>query len=205
MRIGILADIHDAIEPLSRAITLLREHGAEKLVTLGDVFDSLRPGQAAPDVARMLLDAGAIGVWGNHDIGLSDQIPDVVRNAADSTVLSYTETLKPQLVIDDHRFSHVLPWRDPHRIEDLWMFDDFDDRPCVERCFDALPERILFVGHYHRWWLSRRDGVIAWQGVDPIYLHRPDRYLVVVAAVRDNWCALYDTDEAQLTPIRCDK
>jgi predicted phosphodiesterase len=63
MLIGIVADIHDAVEPLRKALSLLRERGVERIVTLGDAFDSSQPGESGAKVASLLQDADAIGVW----------------------------------------------------------------------------------------------------------------------------------------------
>jgi Calcineurin-like phosphoesterase len=37
MRMGILADIHEPIDDLWRVLAVLEEHGADRLVVLGDV------------------------------------------------------------------------------------------------------------------------------------------------------------------------
>jgi hypothetical protein len=59
----------------------------------------------------------------------------------------------------------------------------------------------MFTGHMHRWLIARQDGVMPWDGTTPISLPAPERYLVVVAAVCDGWCATYDTASGELTPI----
>ena len=38
MKLGILADIHEDVEALEKALDLLRQEGADRLVVLGDVF-----------------------------------------------------------------------------------------------------------------------------------------------------------------------
>ncbi len=40
MRLGILADIHEQVRRLRKAIAVLQEHGADRFVVLGDVFDT---------------------------------------------------------------------------------------------------------------------------------------------------------------------
>ena len=205
MRIGIVADIHDAAGALRATLTALRREGVDQVVTLGDAFDSWKPGDPGAAVARSLGEAGAIGVWGNHDVGLSHEVSAHVRELADPTLLDFAARLQPQFTLAGCRFSHIEPWRDPRRIEDLWAFDgapDTDDQ--AKRSFDAVPERILFVGHFHVWLAMRRSvGRVDWDGQTPIRLSSPDRFLVVVAAACEGWCAVLDTEESLLSPIRC--
>jgi predicted phosphodiesterase len=87
MRIGIVTDIHDAVLPLDLVLSTFRQTGVDQVVSLGDVFDSYRPNEPGAQVARLLAEAGAIGVWGNHDVGLSRDVNDAVRQAADPGLL----------------------------------------------------------------------------------------------------------------------
>ena len=204
MRIGIVADIHDAVNPLKRALTLLRQHGVEQVVTLGDAFETYLPHEPGADVAALLDEAGAVGVWGNHDLGLSYEVDGSVRGVADPGLLRFASRLRPQVVVAECRFSHIEPWKDPSNPVDLWLFDGIPNT--VERAaksFDAVPERILFVGHFHSWFAVTPHGTEDWHGTCPIDLHAPKRYLVSVGAVIDGCCALYDTAQSRLTPIRC--
>jgi hypothetical protein len=66
-----------------------------------------------------------------------------------------------------------------------------------------VPERHLFVGHLHRWLVMTPGGQLNWRGEGPVKLGEEPRYLVVVAAVVCGWCAVYDTAETELTPVRC--
>jgi predicted phosphodiesterase len=80
MLIGIVTDIHDAVSPLRAALTALRRRGVEQVVTLGDAFDSYRRGEPGVEVASLLQEACAIGVWGNHDAGLSHRVSVQLRD-----------------------------------------------------------------------------------------------------------------------------
>ena len=40
MKLGLLADIHEETRDLQKAIAVLQEHGAERFVVLGDVFET---------------------------------------------------------------------------------------------------------------------------------------------------------------------
>lgn len=204
MLIGIVADIHDAVVPLRNALSLLRERRVERLVTLGDAFDTCQPSEPGATVAGMLRDAEAIGVWGNHDFGLSHGVEAQVVDRADPTLLLFASRLQPQLVLEECRFSHLEPWKDACRLEDLWSFDGVPNTgERAQRSFQAVRERILFVGHFHSCLVLRGDGQVAWNGDQPIQLNPPDRYLVLVPAVLDGWCATFESERSALTAIPC--
>jgi metallophosphoesterase superfamily enzyme len=204
VRIGIVADIHDAVDALARALRLLRERGVDQVVTLGDAFETCAPNEPGVDVARLLDEAGAIGVWGNHDFALSGDVPARVRSLADPEVLAFTSRLQPQLVIDGCRFSHIEPWKDPSRIEDLWEFDGVpttSDR--AERSFKAVPERVILIGHFHSRLVVSRQGQVDWNENMPLTLRRSEPHLVLFPAVLEGWCGTLDTARLELTAIRC--
>jgi hypothetical protein len=71
----------------------------------------------------------------------------------------------------------------------------------LARSFAAVPHRVLFIGHLHRWLLGTPDGLLPWRGQSPVGLDRHTRYLVVVHAVWDGKCALFDTETNELTPF----
>jgi len=204
VRIGIVADIHDAVEPLERALSLLRERGVDRIVTLGDAFETFEPGDPGPKVGALLQGAGAVGVWGNHDFGLSDGASEEVRRQADAGLVEFASRLEPRLVIEGCHFCHIEPWKDPRSLVDLWLFEEYPDTlERARRSFDAVPERILFVGHFHSSLVVREDGRVEWVGARPIRLSEPHRHLVLVPAVLRGWCATYDTDISELALIRC--
>jgi hypothetical protein len=64
---GLLADIHEHTRRLQKAIAVLHQHGAERFVVLGDVLDT---GKRIEPTVRLLQEVRAVGVWGNHDVGL---------------------------------------------------------------------------------------------------------------------------------------
>lgn len=68
--------------------------------------------------------------------------------------------------------------------------------------FAVTGHRILFAGHFHRWLAATPIGLTAWDGNGPIELRLEERYLVVVAAVCDGWCAVLDTARNDLVPFQ---
>jgi predicted phosphodiesterase len=199
MKLGLLADIHEHTRRLQKAIAVLQQHGAERFVVLGDVLDT---GKRIEQTVRLIRDVGAVGVWGNHDVGLCFDPGDSVCERYGVAVLTYMSSLQPHLEIDGCFFTHVEPWVDPHRVEDLWDFHGPPDSPeKLARSFRAVSHRVLFVGHLHRWLLGTPEGLLPWRGEGPVRLDGQTRYLVVIHAVWEGRCALYDTATGDLTPF----
>src|SRR4051812_48833299 len=200
MRIGILADIHEDLDRLRWATAVLKDHGADCLVVLGDICAMHT---RLEGTVEFLDDSGAIGVWGNHDFGLcSDNPTEEDRSRYSERLLDYMARLRPRLEIDGCLFTHVEPWLDPEKIEDLWYFDGPPEAPeQVGRIFTSVPNRVMFVGHYHRWLLVSAEGVQEWSGEVPIVLEAGSRYLVAVHAVCCGRCALFDTATNEFFPF----
>jgi hypothetical protein len=201
MRIGILADIHDRLRNLRWAIDQLREQGAEHLVVLGDVFEL---GHRLRETVDLLADADAIGVWGNHDFGLCrDNVePEDLEQYGDR-VLDFMGRLEPRLELEGCLFAHVEPWLDPEKLEDLWFYDGPPETTeKAARSFAAVPNRLIFVGHFHHWLVASPEGLQPWAADRPIVLDAAHRYLVAIHAVCAGWCALFDTGTNELTPFK---
>src|SRR5262245_33561864 len=199
MKLGLLADIHEHTRELQKAIAVLHQHGAERFVVLGDVFET---GKRIEQTVRLLQQIEAVGVWGNHDIGLCFDPSDEVCQRYSAEVLGFMGGLQPRLEIDGCLFTHVEPWLDPHLVEDLWYFHGPPDSPeKLTRSFAAMPHQVMFIGHLHRWLLGTPEGLLSWRGEDRVCLDSERRYLVVVHAVWDGKCALFDTDTRELIPF----
>ena len=203
MLIGVVADIHDAVAPLKRALARFRQVGVDRVVTLGDAFNVCRRGSPAVDVARMLHGARAIGVWGNHDFGLSRGVTDELRHTAHPALLAFASQLNPSSWSRTavFRVEHHL---DPTNIADLWVYDELPNPQNANRCFRAVGEKFLFMGHHHQWLIIGSDGSFMRDIEQPVTLAPAERYLVVMGALVDGWCATFDSVTATLTPIRCD-
>lgn len=199
MKLGILAAIHEQTEHLRQAVTVLQKHGADRFVVLGDVLET---GKHIQETFDLLRQVETVGVWGNHDIGLCFSPTEKLRGRYSDTVLSFVGGLQPRLEIDGCLFTHVEPWLDPHKVEDLWYFDGPPDAPeNLARSFAAVPNSTVFLGHFHRWLLGTPAGVLPWRGETPVRLDRTNRHLVVVHAFWAGKCALFDTETGELIPF----
>lgn len=198
MRLGLLTDIHESTDFLKIALIELRKEQVDQIVVIGDIF---KRGQRIEETCRLLREANAVGVWGNHDYGLCvDPSPEVLEMFPPS-VFSYTRTLKPRLEIADCSFSHIEPWLNPEEIVDLWYFHGPPDEPWKrDRIFEAAPNRVMFMGHYHCWLVVTPEKQLDWNGQTPIDLS-DGQFMVVVDALLKGSFAIYDTNTALLTPF----
>ena len=200
MRIGLLADIHESIDLLTSALRRFEQERIDRIVTLGDIFET---GERIDETVRLLSNAGATGVWGNHDIGICWDVEDATRARYSSAVLDYAASLRPKLRLGDLLFQHVEPWLDAAKIEEIWSFEGYPTTAeQLRRGFYADDHRTSFHGHYHRWLVGTEDGILDWSGNQTIVLDPAHRYLVVVHAVCMGYCAWFDTDTKELTPCR---
>jgi hypothetical protein len=198
MKLGILADIHERSDLLGTAIGLLQDLDCERLIVLGDIFEM---GANVAETVRILVAAGATGVYGNHDLALCHEpSPEVVARYPED-VTRYFASLGPRLAIEDLLFTHGAPWWDPTNPVDYYLFDPPHQCDQLRRHFQET-FRASFIGHFHRWELSDSHGPITWNGEQPIELAASERYFVTVHAVQNGWCALFDTASGRLTPLR---
>ncbi len=201
MKLGLMTDIHEHVEHLRTALDAFQNTEVDQVVVIGDVFET---GERIEETCRLLAEARAIGVWGNHDFGLCfDPHPEVRANYPVS-VIDFMTSLRPRLEVDGCLFTHVEPWLNPESVADLWYFDGPpDDDFKLERIFRGVPNRLMFGGHYHRWLLATPEGLTPWEGRTTIRLV-DHRYFVVVGAVCQGRFAIFDTDSSELRPFNAD-
>lgn len=205
MRLGLVTDVHSHPNELARALALFRAHRVDQVVTIGDTFDAFARSTGDAEVATLLLEANAIGVWGNHDFTLRGDVAEEARARFSEVALTFMARMQPRLVIANCHFSHKEASVDPHDIEQLW---DVSDRPLdlAERAslgFQAVPQQWQFVGHYHRWWATTPSGNMAWRGPEPLQFDSTERYFVVVSATCEGWCGILDLERGVLEPLWC--
>lgn len=199
MRIGILADIHEEVERLAEALKRLRAEGVDAIVELGDIFEM---GKRIGPTVELLTDAGAVGVWGNHDFGLCREVDDWTRDRFGGPVLDYMATLEPRLELDGCLFAHVDPCYDACLTESFYHHPDAPptNPERVAACLDSGPQRRMFIGHYHRWQAADESGRLDWDGSRPLRFEPERRYLIVVGPLMDGHFAVLDTAADVLTP-----
>lgn len=198
MKLGLITDIHEHVGFLRLALNQLQREQVDQIVMLGDVFES---GERMQETCELLADTQVIGVWGNHDLGLCNDPSPAFREKYGDTVIDFMSSLQPRLELDGCLFQHVEPWLNPNDILDMWYFEGVPDTPeKVARIFQAVPNRLCFAGHFHRWLMVTPDGMTDWTGETPVFLEEPERYFVVIGALRYGRYAVFDTDTSELVP-----
>ena len=199
MRIGLLADIHENVDRLAQAIARCRQEGVDRLLTLGDLFET---GARFAETVDLLRDADVHGVWGNHEFGLFAGRGDSVERLFDWRSLDYMRRLEARMEVEGVLLSHVLPCLDPTDVTQPWYVERLPETAqAAAPNFEAYPNRRMLVGHFHRWRIVTPEGALDWAGDRLFRFDRDQRYLIVVAAVCDGWCAIYDTEADAITPI----
>ena len=198
MKLGLITDIHEQVELLRLALDRFANDQVDQVVFIGDVCET---GKRLEETCRLLSDVKAIGVWGNHDFGLCVNPDDRARAKYPAAVIDYMTSLRPRLEVGNCHFAHVEPWLNPEDVADLWYFEGPpDEHQKLDRIFDAVPHRIMFAGHYHKWLLVTPQGIADWRGDSPVRLSGDDRYFVVVGALCEGWSATFDTNTSELIP-----
>jgi hypothetical protein len=200
LKLGILADVHEAAAPLREAIGRLRGGGAERFVLLGDVFEN---GRNLDEIIAILEEVKIVGVFGNHELGICLDPDEGMRQRYAGPVFDFFARLRGRHEEGDCLFTHTQAWMDPGDLDQPWYLHDLPETAeLLARNFAATDRRVLFQGHYHRWLAATESGPLPWRGEGPLTLAPGRRWLVVVHAVLNGWCARYDTDTSELTPVR---
>ena len=199
MKLGIVSDIHEAVELLEVALAGFRRAGVDQVVVLGDLFET---GPRLDPTVALLEEAGAVGVYGNHDHGLCVEPSDFVLGRYSRRVVDYMSTLLPRLELGGCLFAHREPWLDAREICDIWHVDETPLTPdLLARSFAATPLRAILIGHFHRWQALDPTGSLPWDGRAPFRFPADRPTMVVVHAVCDGYAATLDTDLGQLVPV----
>src|SRR3990172_8121534 len=94
MKLGLITDIHEHVEYLRSALDRFRSERVDQIVVLGDVFEM---GERIEETCRLLVEGKTIGVWGNHDFGLSADPDERTRGKYPVAVIDYMTSLRPRL------------------------------------------------------------------------------------------------------------
>ena len=203
MKLGLVTDIHNDIHRLREAIELLQQQGIDQLITLGDTCDAFLPPEGSDEVASLLMEQNALGVWGNHDYIFCHEPSAYLRENFSDPTFEFMATTTPHLNLDDCYFSHLESSVDQHDPVALWKLHEPDFEPLAfsKDAFETLPITFQFTGHYHCWFAATPDGQIEWNGSDSLEMSGGIRHFVIIRAVMQKSCAIFDTDSKRLTPI----
>ena len=150
MRVAVVSDIHGNRHAFEAMLADARDRGVAEVWCLGDLVGYGGEPNECVQLAREHL---AICLAGNHDLAVTGELglEDFSRGAAISARwtkevvapdnLAYLRELRPAGVEGPWGLYHASP-RDP-----VWEY--VLSEVLADRCFDAVPERVLFVGHSH--------------------------------------------------------
>jgi len=203
-RIGLVSDSHSNLEALRTAIRVLQNLGAESLVHLGDICDSLQGG-VLEEFIRLIRKQRILAVKGNNDFLLENllrhQPPE--RQAASAEHAAFLKDLPMTIIWEDVCFAHSLPF------EFLRAFYEPIDVGSTDRAcdvFGSTPHRVLFCGHSHspiffRWRQGKVCRDVMPDGA-PVSLDPQERYIFVIGSVAEGECAFFDRALQQVRRIR---
>lgn len=201
MKLGLVADVHERVELLDDALRRLREERVDQIVVLGDVCDLFHEEDRIEETCRLLTDAGAIGVWGNHDFRFCIERDPGFLSEYPALAVEYMASLRPRLEIDGCFFSHIEPWLDAEHYPDLWYGGGPPEtRQRLHLIFAAVANRVIFAGHYHVWLLATPEAVTGWKGEAKASLGRA-RHFVAVGALCNGDFGVFDTSTGELLPL----
>ena len=202
-RIGLLADSHDHFESLDTAIQLLNKRGADVLIHLGDICDSLRP-DLLEDSIRLLQEHNIMAVKGNNDFILENRLEnqpyeDQVRTERS---VSFLKHLPMTITWGDICFAHSLPF---DYLGAFYEPIDMGSPQKARELFKITSHRILFCGHSHQSVLFCWNEGDATREMIPLDCSIPfdpdERYIIVTGSVFEEECALFDTEKWSLERI----
>jgi len=199
-----VADSHDRLASLSTAVRILEERGAEALVHLGDICDSLRL-DLLEDSIRLLRKHRMLVVKGNNDFMLENLLrcqPPENEGRFDH-LAAFLRGLPMKIVWDGVCFAHSLPF---DHLRSFYEPIDVGSTERAEDVFRLTPHRILFCGHSHRSVMFRQSGGKTsretFPAGQPIALDREERYIIVTGSVLEGECAIFDVASWSLENIR---
>jgi predicted phosphodiesterase len=183
--IGIIADSHSQNARIRNAIDALRSMGAEYIVHLGDICDSLKP-ETLPEALAILNGHGVKGVLGNNEYSL---LTETYNGSLDPDSRMHIKGLPYTLTIEDWCFTHSVPFPWPAATR----------RPLQEFLpfMHTLPYRIVFRGHSHTPAIAEISPAGTWDIEAPaqgsIALDPHKSYVITVGALENGAYTFFDT------------
>jgi predicted phosphodiesterase len=202
--IGLIADSHGNLEATAEAIRILRGRGAGTLVHLGDFCDSIRRDRAMAMI-RLLRENDVLAVKGNNDFSVESMLADERRHLdpVEESTSEYLRTLPFTRTLNGLLFAHSLPY---DTLRAFYEPIDIGNTQRAERLFGETDFQLLFCGHSHIPILFRMaEGNVTREQVPPgerLLQDADDRFIVIVGAVDEGECALYDCGRRTYERIR---
>jgi len=187
--IGLIADSHSNNRNMLDAIKKLKVLGAETIIHLGDICDSLRT-DALGEAISILERYNVKSLMGNNELSLISGINGDHYDSQRVRAIKYLEALPYVITMGDISFTHSAPFNWPaatkRPLEEYLPYIIKDNIPTF---------RILFRGHSHSPSILEINGDVS-KGIKvrsgkEVILAPDKRYIVTVGAVEDGSCALF--------------
>ena len=217
MLIAFFADIHANRQAFSSCLVQARDHGAERIVLLGDYVGYGADPEWTVKTVMDLVDKGAMAVLGNHDSAISN--PREQLNMEAKVVIEWT---RGELGLSEREFLAGLPLT-MKESDRLYVHAEASNPKSwtyvasvadAAHSISATSAHVTFCGHIHQpaiYTMSATAKMTAFTPVTgiPIQLLQGRRWLAVLGSVgqpRDgNPAAAYamlDTEKRELTFCR---
>jgi predicted phosphodiesterase len=189
--IGILADSHGHVNRLRKGIQTLKRRGAELLLHLGDVTDTLRLETVDECIDMLILD-DVTGVMGNHEYSLATHHFKRYPSKFSESAKDYIKSLPYRLEIANMCFTHFSPFGGVHG---LYAPTDAES---YEATLLNSTWPVLVNGHshdpriYHQ--LDDKIESVRFEIDKPFRLGQTARYILTCGALEDWYCAFLDSE-----------
>lgn len=159
LRVGVISDVHADLGALERALSILHDHGADRVVCLGDVVEKGPDGDA---VVALLQERCVPVMRGNHE-------DNAIKHAGTPRQLRREVSLSSQTIakIGQYPASRLYCWERTFvlaahgtpRDNGVYVFPDRAVPRALKKQLRSLGADIVLLGHTHRpMWA-------AWRGV----------------------------------------
>jgi putative phosphoesterase len=197
-RIGLLADSHGDLRATEKSIRTLRRRDVDLIVHLGDFSDSVRLDLLAAMI-DILKSNQVLAVMGNNDFMVGNMLAEEAYMTYQDRdrMAAFIKDIPMKRVLEDICFAHSLPF-DHFKA----CYEPIDNGSTVraDQLFQETDHRVLFCGHSHLPVLFRlRSERVTRENVPPgrpLSLDSSDRYIMVVGAVEEGECALFDRESS---------
>lgn len=195
--VGLIADSHGRIDLMELAVEALDRLGAQTIVHLGDICDSLAP--LTLEKALPLIEGrGLLCVLGNNEYAVVAKTRELDGRNLPGAVVAFLESLPYTIAMGDVTFCHAAPYPWPASLR--WPHPGI-----LPGGSGPEPFRILFRGHSHTPSVVEiRDGACReiYDGSGAASLDRGSRYVVTVGALEQGLFALYDPKDQTVRFMR---
>lgn len=148
-RIGVVGDIHTAVDRLAWALGVLREQGVELICATGDIVDGPYNAAAIARACELLQEAKALTVLGNHDRWLLDHAHRDLEGATfpedvDRATRSYLQGLPTSAEL--HTAHGLMLLGHGLGSDDMGTLYPYDHGPALRN--NAMLQRLISHGRY---------------------------------------------------------